>query len=311
MERSILVADIGGTTTRTAFVGASGALDSVVSISNREAGDLSQYLAETIARGVPRPREAVLAVAAPIDGEDVVLTNHPWRFSRAPLSRQLGVGRLIVLNDFAAAAHAMPLFAPSDLMQIAAGQPVPDGTQLICGPGTGFGVAALRYDRGQVRISPSEAGHMRFGATNADEARILAHLEKDFGAVVVEHILSGAGIARLHFILHGLRSDAKAIVAEAVDGGPAAQETVSIFLRIFGRVAGDLALAFGVRGGIFLAGGVGRSLAPLIAASPFLRSFLDHPPYEELLGAVPIHLVLHSMPGLLGAASIARKQMAD
>lgn len=313
MERSILIADIGATTTRTAFVGASGAFNSMVSVSNREAGDLAQYLAaviaNTIARGEPRPREAVLAVAAPVDGEDIVFTNHPWKFARTPLSQQLGIEDLVVLNDFAAAAHAVPLLQPADLMQIAAGRAVPNGTQLICGPGTGFGVAALHYHADGVRITPSEAGHMRFGATNADEARILAYLVKDLGSVVIEDLLSGAGITRLHFILHGKSADANSVIADAAEDGLAAQETVSVFLRILGRVTGDLALAFDVRGGLFLAGGVVRSLAPLIAASPFLSSFQDHPPYEDRLGAVPIHLVLHSMPGLLGAASIARRRM--
>lgn len=311
MERPILIADIGATTTRTAFIGASGAFEAMTSVSNREAGDLSDYLADTIARfGAPRPSEAVLAVAAPVDGEEIVLTNHPWSFGRARLTRKLGIDELVVLNDFAAAALAVPHLAEPDLMEIGTGQNVAGGTQLVCGPGTGFGVAALHYVEGRARVIASETGHMRFGATNADEARILAYLTKDLGSVVIEHLLSGAGIARLHFILHAKSADARTIIADASEGVLAAQETVTVFLRIFGRIAGDLALAFDARGGVFLAGGVVRSLAPLIAASPFLSSFQDHPPYEQRLGAIPIKLVLHSMPGLLGAASIARRKFA-
>ncbi len=311
MDRPILIADIGATTTRTAFVGASGAFQSMTSVSNREAGDLSDYLADTIARfGSPRPAEAVLAVAAPVDGEEISLTNHPWSFGRARLARKLGIDELIVLNDFAAAALAVPHLAESDQMEIGAGQKLPGGTQLVCGPGTGFGVAALHYVEGRPRVIASETGHMRFGATNADEARILAYLTKDLGSVVIEHLLSGAGITRLHFILHAKSDDARTIIADASENVLAAQETITVFLRIFGRIAGDLALAFDARGGVFLAGGVVRSLAPLIAASPFLSSFQDHPPYEQRLGAIPIKLVLHSMPGLLGAASVARRKFA-
>jgi glucokinase len=310
-ERPILIADIGATTTRTAFVGASGSFEAMASVSNREAGDLSDYLAERIARfGAPRPAEAVLAVAAPVDGEEISLTNHAWSFGRERLTRKLGIDALIVLNDFAAAALAVPHLAESDLMEIGAGQSVAGGTQLICGPGTGFGVAALHYVEGRAHAIASETGHARFGATNADEARILAYLTKDLGSIVIEHILSGAGLTRLHFILHAKSSDARAIIADASDGMLAAQETVAVFLRIFGRIAGDLALAFDARGGVFLAGGVVRSLAPMIAASPFLSSFQDHPPYERRLGAIPVKLVLHSMPGLLGAASIARQRFA-
>lgn len=306
MQHAALIADIGATTTRTALVGANGAYESVVSVSNMEAGDLSDYLAHTLERASPRPLRAVLAVAAPVDGEEIVLTNHPWSFARKPLSEKLGLRELTVVNDFAAAAYAIPRLRESDTMQIGAGEAVPGATQLILGPGTGFGVAAVHYADGKASVIPSEAGHMRFGATTPEEAAVLDSLSRDLGSVTVEHILSGEGIARLHRVLHGKDARSKQIIADAAEGLDEERQTISVFLRIFGRIVGDFALAFDARGGIFLAGGVVRSLAPLIAESPFFANYREHPPYEGRLDAIPLHLVLHSMPGLLGAASIAQ-----
>jgi glucokinase len=311
MNRPILIADIGATTTRTAFIGGGRAMESLLSVSNREAGNLSEYLADTIARrGEPRPHGAVLAVAAPVDGDQIVLTNHPWSFARPRLIERLGLNDLIVVNDFAAAAMALGSFEAADLLPLGFGSAAPGGTQLICGAGTGFGVAAVRTIEGKRRVIASEAGHMRFGAADEEEARLLAGLRPELGSIAVEHVLSGEGIVRLHRALHGTRADAKSIIAAAVEHAEPAQQTVALFLKIFGRVAGDLALAFDARGGVFLAGGVVRSLATAFGASPFLHAFQDHPPYEQRLAAMPVSLVLHSMPGLLGAAAIAREELA-
>jgi glucokinase len=117
----------------------------------------------------------------------------------------------------------------------------------------------------------------------------------------VETILSGAGLSRLHDALTGnsLRSEEIFKLADA--GDPSANNTIAKFLSVFGRVAGDLALAYSAAGGVFIAGGVGRALANRYEASPFLASFDDHPPYSERLSKVPIALLLLEQPGLLGA----------
>ncbi len=248
----------------------------------------------------------MLAVAGPVEGDEVALTNRKWSFSQRVLRKALKLTRLVVVNDFVAAAHALPTLRSTDLVSVGGGRSELRGTMLVCGPGTGFGAATLQRQSGKPRAIASEAGHMRLGAATADEARVVAHLVRDAGAVTVEHLLSGQGLVRLHRVLSGEQATTRQIIEAARLGKNAARETVHAFLRLYGRIAGDLALAFDARGGVFLAGGVGRVLAPFYSSSPFRAAFEEHPPYEARLAAIPTHVIVHAAPGLLGAAAIAR-----
>lgn len=307
MSRPILVADIGGTTTRLAFARSDGSLDALRMIANEEVEDLTSLLVRALDNiGGRRPHVAVLAVAAPVDGDRVTLTNRPWSFSRRGLARTLDLKHIYVVNDFTAVAHALPALQSADLVAVGGGRGDPSGTLLTCGPGTGFGVAALLRTGRKPRALTSEAGHMRLGATTADEARIVAHLMREHGPTVVEHVLSGPGLERLHRFLAGEKLKAEAIVAASRSGRRTARATTDTFLRWFGRIAGDLALAFDARGGVYLAGGLGRALAPLVPSSPFRAAFEEHPPYESRLAAIPAFVVVHPAPGLVGAAELGR-----
>lgn len=307
MTAPVLVVDVGATTSRFALARADGSLDAVRAVANDEAADLATVLdAALAASGSVRPVACVLAVAGPVDGDLVKLTNRPWSFSQRALRNELKLSRLVVVNDFVAAAHALPALRQADLVAVGSGRSEPRGTMLVCGPGTGFGAACLHRDRGKPRAVASEAGHMRLGAATADEARIVAHLVREEGPAVIEHVLSGPGLGRLHRILSGEDANAEAIIAAARLGKKGARETVNAFLRLFGRVAGDLALAFDARGGVFMAGGIGRALAPFFASSPFRTVFEEHPPYQARLAAIPTWVIAHAAPGLVGAAMLAR-----
>jgi glucokinase len=307
MRPPALVADIGATTSRFALVRSDGALDVVRSIANDEAENVVTVMRAALeACGSVRPTICVLAVAAPVEGDEIALTNRTWTFSQRALRKELKLTRLLVVNDFVAVAHALPTLRTADLVSVGGGRGEPRGTMLACGPGTGFGVATLQRQAGKPRAIASEAGHMRLGAATADEARVIAHLVREVGAVSVEHVLSGPGLVRLHRVLSGQEASTKQIIETARLGKNAARETIYAFLRLFGRVAGDLALAFDARGGVFLAGGIGRVLAPFYASSPFREAFEEHPPYQARLAAIPTHAIVHAAPGLLGAAALAR-----
>lgn len=307
MTPPALVADIGATTSRFALVRSDGALDVVRAIANEEAEDLTAVMHAALnASGSVRPTICILAVAGPVEGDFVTLPGRKWTFSQRALRKELKLTRLAVVNDFVAAAHALPLLGSADVVSVGGGRSEPRGTMLVCGPGTGFGVATLQRQTGKPRAIPSEAGHMRLGAATADEARIIAHLVREAGIVTIEHVLSGPGLARLHRVLSGEEATAKQIIEAARLGKNAARETVHAFLRLFGRVAGDLALAFDARGGVFMAGGIGRVLAPFYASSPFRDAFEEHPPHQGRLAAIPTRAIVHSAPGLLGAATILR-----
>lgn len=319
MPLPLLLADIGGTTTRLARAGRDGMPVDVRLESNDCHASLEDLLRSCIDTSLEtRPRVAVLAVACPVEGDELRLSNRAWRFSPASLISALELDALEVVNDFVALAYGVPGLGRSDLMPVGVWRGGAStclaGPALVCGPGTGLGAALILPQTplmgeatGDFSVLPSEAGHMRFGAVMADEARLLAHLVRDLGAVAVEHVLSGPGLERMHYILSGERFSSHSIIKAATDGRRTERETCDLFLRVLGRVLGDLALAFEARGGVYIGGGIGRALAPLMAESPLRMAFEDHPPFAERLARVPMHVIMHATPGLLGAGHIGRR----
>jgi glucokinase len=308
MNRPVLLAELGATNTRLAVVRDGVKLGDVRTVASAEVKDLPALLGEALAAAEARPTAAVLAVAGPVEDDEIALTNLSLAFSRRRLMQRLKLARLVVVNDFACLAHAVSALGPSDLQPVGGGHGVAKGHALVCGPGTGFGAATVLRDGSAPRVLPSEAGHMRLGAADADEARIVARLVREHGPVAVDDVVSGPGLARVHRAMTGEEATPEAIIAAATAREEKAHATVEVFLRLFGRIAGDLALAFDARGGVFLGGGVSRALAHVMAGSPFRAAFEDHPPYQKRLAAIPTAVIMHPTPGLVGAAVIARAE---
>ncbi len=295
---------MGGTNTRFARA-RGGRLEKIHIVTNDGFRDIFHLFEEMIRTFEPwRPASCVLAVAAPVDSDHLILTNRAWSFSQRQLRQKFRIGRLLVVNDFVAVAHSVGGLKPSELFDTGGVRADPRRAVLVCGPGTGFGSALLLKGKNRVQAFPSESGHIRLGATSEDEFRVLNALVKEIGKPGVEHILSGPGLARLHRILSGADVKPEAIIEAAHNRDPAARATVDFFLRIFGRVAGDLALVFDARGGVFIAGGLGRSLGPFMPNSPFRQAFEEHPPYDRRLALIPTKVIIHETPGLLGAARL-------
>jgi glucokinase len=296
-----LVTDIGGTNLRVALA-RDGSLHGLQTFASEDVSDPGQVLAE-YAQRAGKVRGAVLAVAGPVANGRFSLTNRDWSSSVEELQSLLGVERVIVVNDFAAMASSVTGLAKDDLVSVRAGEAVADGNVLVCGPGTGFGVSLLL----QGRAVASEAGHMRLGATSAEELDAFAKLRRGEGPISIEQVLSGRGFAALDQALNGTpRKPADIIAAD----DEASRRTLAMFMTIFGRVAGDLALAFDARGGIFIGGGLGLALRPYYAMPEFHTAYEQHAPYAERLRKVPISLITHPFPGLIGAAELARRPFA-
>ncbi|HSI39441.1 MAG TPA: glucokinase [Xanthobacteraceae bacterium] len=307
MSHSVLIADVGGTSARLALVGTDGIPTDIRICRNDDFASLEALVEADLAARGTAPSGAVLAVAGPADSDFVKLTNRAWSFSQAAMRRRFGWKSLTILNDYGALAHAAPALAAGDLVAVGGGRADAKAPIVVCGPGTGFGVGALiRSPRTPVAVT-GEGGLCRLGASTAEEARLIAHLVRDLGPVAVEHALSGAGLARIHTILTGETLTPEAVIVQAKRGDTATLETCHVFLRLFGRIAGDLALIFDARGGVFLAGGVSAALAPLIAASPFREAFEEHPPHTARLAATPVQAIIHPTPGLVGAGQVAAR----
>ena len=192
-----LLADIGGSKSRFALANSAGRPERILIMDNDTVADLdgavSRYLDETGAR----PRAATLAIAGPIDGEEVALTNRAWRFRRAELAQRFGWSQLRIVNDFEAIAWALRNLAPNETRPL--GKPLPprDGVKVVLGPGTGLGVAALLPADGRWHVVASEGGHASFGPQAMDEVEVFSRLWKDCGHVSAEAVLSGPGLVRL------------------------------------------------------------------------------------------------------------------
>jgi glucokinase len=305
-----LVADIGGSKSRFAIANSSGALEHLLVIHNDTAADLdaavSRYLEETGAQ----PRAATLAVAGPVDGEEVVLTNRTnWRIRRVEFAERFGLSELCLLNDFEAIAWALPHLGPAHTRPLGKDVPAREGVKVVLGPGTGLGVAALLPADGRWHVIASEGGHTSLGPQAPDEAEVFARLRDECGSVSAETVLSGAGLVRLARALDPQAAchAAETIAASALAREPAAQAAARLFVRLLGRFAGGLALTFKALGGVYIAGGVAGGLGPLLDEPQFRAAFEAHPPHQALLETIPTLLITCKEPGLIGCAAHAHE----
>jgi glucokinase len=309
--RTTLLADIGGSKSRFALAHSAGVPERILVIENDTVADLDAAVARYLEETGARPRAATLAVAGPIDSEEVALTNRTnWRFRRAEFAKRFGFSRLRVVNDFEAIAWALPHLGAAHTRPL--GQPVAAraGAKVVLGPGTGLGVAALLPANGRWHVVASEGGHASFGPQAPDEIEVFARLREECGYVSAEAALSGSGLLRLARALEPRVAchEPETIVASALAREPAAQAVTRLFVRLLGRFAGGLALTFKALGGVYVTGGVANGLGPLLDEPQFRAAFEAHPPYGPLLKTIPTLLITCEEPGLIGCAAMANEQ---
>jgi glucokinase len=314
-----LVADVGGTNVRFAMA----PLDAAGSLVEKRTWRLADFegpddavraYLQALAPS-ERPRAGMLAIAAPVDGDEIGMINGHWRFSLAETRRKLGFDHLHALNDFAANAWAVADLGQGDLLGIGAPMPDPsgEGSFLVLGTGTGLGVASLRRDRrGRLTIGGTEGGHVGFAPLDEQEDALLARLRPRFGRLSYERLLSGPGLTLLHHVLAGEADIApELIIGRAAAGEAEAKRSVDLFCAILGSFAGDAALIHGAWNGIFLAGSMINALAAPLASGAFRQRFEAKGRYAARLAAIPTAIVLQPALGLLGAAGALRHQLAE
>jgi glucokinase len=255
----------------------------------------------------PRPAAAAFAVACPVTGDRIDLTNHPWSFSIRALKRSLRLRELRVVNDFAAVAHAIPALGAKDRVKVGGGAPVPNHPVAIVGPGTGLGVAGLVVADGHWHALDTEGGHATLPAANAREAEIVAVLRDRFGHVSAERAVSGPGLVHLYEAIATLEgADAASFTpSDVLSRGragtdPLCAEALATFCAMLGTVAGNLALSLGALGGVYVAGGIVPRLGSWFASSPFRARFEDKGRFKGYQRKIPTYVVTHPNPGLLG-----------
>jgi glucokinase len=266
-------------------------------------GAISRYLVESDSK----PGAAVLAIAGPLDSEEVTLTNRDWRFRPHELAARFGFSPLRVINDFEAIAWSLPRLSETEIRPLGNVTTPRDGAKVVLGPGTGLGVAALVPADGRWHVVASEGGHASFGPQAPDEVDVFMRLIAEHGAVSAETILSGPGLGRLACALDpdATCRESRTIVAGALRRDASAQAAARLFVRLLGRFAGGLALTFKALGGVYITGGVAAALGPLLDDPQFRAAFEAHPPYQTLLASVPTFLITCDQPGLTGCAAVA------
>ncbi|MFC7052292.1 glucokinase [Hansschlegelia quercus] len=310
---TLLVGDIGGTNSRFGLAGGDDHRPYDMEI---ERGDdhatFEDAVAAYLEKRDARPDRAVFAIAGPVAGRAARLTNRgAWSFDADALEKRFGLQRVDLVNDFVAQAASLPYLDASELAAIGDAQPT-DATKAALGPGTGLGVAGLMRDGERWIPIPSEGGHIELAATNEREAAIVAIVRRSIDRVSAETLNSGIGMPRLHAALAELdgravdHTETPKIVAAAQAGEPAAVETATLFLTMFARFAGDMALVFGARGGVYVCGGVVPRLKALIDPAAFRAAFEAKSPHEAMMREIATILVSSDVSGLIGCAATAR-----
>ncbi|WP_157014581.1 glucokinase [Mesorhizobium xinjiangense] len=311
----ILIGDIGGTNARFAIlVDAYAEPKQFPTVQTADFATIDEAIQTSILDKTSiMPRSAVLAVAGPVDGDEVKLTNCDWVVRPRAMFDNLGLEDIVVLNDFEAQALAVVALGEEHMVRIGGGEVEPEASRIVLGPGTGLGVAGLIHACHTWIPVPGEGGHMDLGPRSPRDFEVFPHLERIEGRISGEQILCGRGLVNLYRAVaraEGVEarlSTPAEITAAALDQSDAmATEAVSLFVVYMGRVAGDLALVFMSRGGVYLTGGIAQKIIPALKSPAFRQAFEDKAPHSAMLRDIPVFVITHPLAALTGLAAYAR-----
>lgn len=315
--RPFFAADVGGTHVRVGLIQAGSGLGPAVEVlsyrkyRNADYPGLGAILAD-FASSQPPVAECVIATAgyALPDGT-VISANLPWPLSSNRIREDLGFDAVHLVNDFEAVAHAAAHINGSQVLQLTGPAEAPRGPTLVVGPGTGLGAAVWIPVGNRSVVLATEAGQASLAASTELEMAVLQQMLRGRSHVSIEHgALSGPGLLNLYTALCAVRgvtpthATPDAVSAAACDGSdPLAVETLELFCGILGSTTGDMALLYGVQGGIYLAGGILPKISQFLLNSTFVERFLNKGPMGKALQSIPVKLVEHGQLGVIGAAS--------
>ncbi|WP_101068699.1 glucokinase [Roseovarius salinarum] len=301
-----LVADVGGTHTRLGLARGGRLVEgSQVVRANAGHGGLAEMIADyLLAVGTGPPAAICAGVAGPVRGDAVQMTNLDWRIEAAALARATGAGRVVLLNDLQAQAHALDDLPEGAVTVLRPGAGVADDARrLVLGLGTSCNVAVAHRLGTGLFVPPAESGHAGLPHCTGALGQLIDHLAQEAPHRPVDAALSGPGLARIHRWLGGQGCDARAVVAAHAAGtDPRATRALALFAELLGRVAGDLALAHLPMGGIHLIGGAARAVAPHLMPLGFEAAFTAKGPYAGLVAEIPVALVADDAAALRGCA---------
>lgn len=308
-----LIGDVGGTNARFALVEGMADPGHVVVLSCADYPDLETAIAAYLGRIAPAlsPKTAAIAIASPVGGDRIKMTNHPWSFSIAETRKNLGFETLEVVNDFTAMALCVPRLGPGDKRAIGGGKAQARAPIAVLGPGTGLGMSGLIPDGERWIPLSTEGGHATLPAADDRERAVIGVLAQKFGHVSIERAVSGAGLINLAQAIATLDgktasgSDPADITA-AAGTDAIATEALAMFAAMLGTAASNLALSLGALGGVYIAGGIVPRLGGAFPAARFRTRFEDKGRFRSYLAAIPTFVITRPEPALLGLAAMVR-----
>jgi glucokinase len=326
----ILAGEIGGTRTRlAAFQTEGNRLECVVEKTYQSqehdglAGILSQFIKQ---EGIP-VHSACFGVAGPVRGGRSRISNLPWTIDSNELSQQLKLNSVGLLNDLEAYAYGIDALESKDFFALSDGSDDAEGNRAVISAKTGLGMAGMYWDGFRHHPFACEGGHADFAPRDRMQTELLTYLQKRYGRISCERVLSGPGIKNIYEFLRdagkaeepqwlkdelAAAKDQPARISQLALEGKAniCTQTLSIFVSVFGAEAGNCALHYMTTGGIFIGGVIAAKTITQMKESGFMPAFLDKGRLESILKDIPVRIVLNDDCGLIGAARYTLIQKA-
>ena len=266
---------------------------------------------------------ACFGVAGPVihssDGDNAKITNLPWQLNSKSLENRFNIKKIFLINDFESVGYGIQALTDSDLISLQQGHPIERANRLAIGAGTGLGVAMMIWCEGQYKVVPTEGGHADFAPVNDLQHELCRYLAREHGRVACENVLSGPGLVNIYRFLHYQHRQHDAVLATLLDEpdpgaaialaadreNQVAEESMTLFVDIYGAQAGNYALASMARGGVYVAGGIAPKILSRLQTGRFLQHFNNKGKMAGLMNDIPVNVVLDSNIGLHGAREVA------
>lgn len=310
-----LLADIGVTSARLCIEAAPEHFEQIAVLRCADHAGFVEVV-EAYLAGIdgPRPRHAAVAIANPIEGDQVRMTNRDWSFSIRDAQQRLGLATLLVVNDFTAIAKSLPRIGPDGRRAVGGGTPQPEGIIGLIGPGTGMGISGLVPVGRRWTTLATEGGHASFAPADERELRVLRHAWSRYRHVSLERIVSAPGLQLIHEALADGADPlpVEEIVRRALAGeDPACIEALECFCCTLGTAASDLALTLGAVGGIYIAGGIVPRLGSFFDRSGFRARFESKGRFSDYVARIPTYVLTEAHPAFYGTSALLAEHLPE
>ncbi len=312
---AVLLGDVGATNARFALLadGVLGPITWMEVAKYPQFGDAVAEIQQAHLDGI-KISHALLAVAGPVDGGRSTFTNCEWRIDDGEMRDRFAFSTVRVINDFEATALSLPHLVEQDLYGLGAGVAEAGAPMAVLGPGSGLGVACLVTDGARRIVVASEGGHATMPAASPREDAVLDYLRKRFGHVSAERVLSGPGLENLYQAVAAVdgrdpppRNAVEITNAAKCNACAVARSALDMFCAMLGSFAGNVALTYGARGGVYIAGGIAPRILDVLTGSEFRQRFVQKGRFQAYLEAIPTRVIIHSASTFLGLKSLAEQ----